>query len=143
LPFEPGGGGGLAVRRDQGDVEARRIVIAERPSREQRLHADHRCLGRDGKGETSLDCPAAGLGEPHHDIGLERLGRGRNLGKVDGEGRLAGVVGLRQVAKRDGLGADVFILVGLIGRIETEQITRIARPLGGLGDIDLALDVEA
>ena len=67
----------------------------------------------DRQRELPLDGPAARLGKPHDDIGFERLGRCRHLVERDGEGRLAGLVGLRQVGKRNALGADVFVLLRL------------------------------
>ena len=47
------------------------------------------------------------------------------------------------LSKMNALGADVFVLIRLVGGIEAERIAGIARPLGGLGDIHLAFDVES
>ena len=132
----------FAVRRDHGDVEARRVLIVERAAGEERLHPDHVRSGHDGKRETPLDRSAAGLGEPHVDVRLKRLGRSRQLVEIDGEGRLALVVGLRQVGERNGLGRD-FVLFRLVLSRSGRTHSRIARTLLGPDDVDLALDVEA
>ena len=98
--------------------------------------------GVDGKRELALDGAAAWLGEPHHDVGFERLGRCGKLAESNLEGSLPVGVGLGQIGERNALGAGLSLVIAGLGRIEAERIAGIARPLRGLGDRDLAFDAK-
>ncbi len=86
-----------------------------------------------------LDRAAAGFGQPHHDIGLERLGRGRHFVERYLEGRLAVGIGVGQVGERQALDAELILCVPIV---EAEHIAREAGPFGRLGDVHLAVDGE-
>ena len=124
-----------AFRRDGNDIEVRHGAVGERTAGEQRLDADHGGVWRDRQRQRALDGAAAGFGHAHRDLRLERMRARRRLVEIDGEFRLAGIVGRRQIFERgfDRLG----LLVG-----EAELITGEARPLLGDADRHVAFEIE-
>ncbi len=132
-----------ALRRDRGavgrndhDVERRAGAVGQRAAREQRLDADHVAARRDRQRDLVLDGTAARLRHAHRDAGFERVRARRQLVDIDVEGRLAGVVGGRQIVQRLLHGGDVFA-------VEAELIAGKAGALGRHGDIHVAFEIEA
>ena len=89
-----------AVGRDDDDIERGAGAVGERAAREQRLDADHVAARRHRQRQLVLDGAAAGLGHAHGDLRFERMRARRQLVEIDGETRLAGGIGRRQVVER-------------------------------------------
>ncbi len=103
LPFDAGLGGARTVGRDHDRLEGGGGALAD-VAVEQRLDADHRRAWNDRAGEGALDGAAVGVGEPHDEVGGERMGRRFRCGQRHVERRLAvgvgGRVDLERLARR-------------------------------------------